>query len=294
MLEETQSKSKPVEDQRPPLEIALEKKEAKISQLKRKLKTANQKIRRNAAKIKSMKELITELRDKKLIEPNCQDVLDKLFSGVPLEMMTRMVKKKGKGAKYSATLKCFATTLQFYSAKAYEYVRKTFGKSLPSQRQVRRWYSKIQADPGFTESSFVSLSQKVKDNDDQNHPTLVALQLDEMAIKKYLSWDGVKFRGYVDIGNDADPDDDSPMAKDALVFMAVSVNGYWKVPIAYFLIDGLNASERANLVKIAIKKLSDIKITVTALTCDGPTVNRAMMTNLGINTFHFINVWVAQ
>lgn len=34
--------------------------------------------------------------------------------------------------------------------------------------------------------------------------------------------------------------DNVPLAKNALVFMAVCVNGGWKVPIRYFLIDSMN------------------------------------------------------
>ena len=51
--------------------------------------------------------------------------------------------------------------------------------------------------------------------------------------------------GYVD-------DDSSPVAKDVLVFMAISVISSWKVPCAYFSIDGLSGSEHAKLVKLCI------------------------------------------
>ena len=87
------------------------------------------------------------------------------FSGVLLEMMKRMTsgKKTGKGYKYSPELRSFALTLQFYSSKAYEFVRKTFNLSLPHQRQMRRWYSKIPAEPGFTQPSFEALSLKVEE-----------------------------------------------------------------------------------------------------------------------------------
>ena len=47
-------------------------------------------------------------------------------------------------------------------------------------------------------------------------------------------------RGYVDIDNGLENNEDSPIAKDALVFMAVSINGSWKIPIAYFFIDGMS------------------------------------------------------
>ena len=103
--------------------------------------------------------------------------------------------------------------------------------------------------------------------------------LDEMAIKKNVSWDGTR---YVDIGsNETDEDDSLPVAKDALVFMVVAINSSWKVPIAYFFIDGLSGVERANLVTIAIKKLHDVGVEVISLTCDGPSCHFAMMSNLG-------------
>jgi hypothetical protein len=47
--------------------------------------------------------------------------------------------------KYPAELRSFAMTLQFYSPKAYEYVRKTFkfNHALPNQYVIRSWLSKI-------------------------------------------------------------------------------------------------------------------------------------------------------
>lgn len=56
-----------------------------------------------------------------------------------------------------------------------------------------------------------------------------------------------KFIGYVDYGTQLDSDS-LPPAKEALTFMLNSLNGNWKVPIGYFLIDGLNSKEKANLI----------------------------------------------
>lgn len=53
-----------------------------------------------------------------------------------------------------------------------------------------------------------------------------------MAIKKNISWDGKKYHGYVDLGNSV-VDDALPAAKDAQVFMVVSLNQSWKVPCGY-------------------------------------------------------------
>jgi len=41
--------------------------------------------------------------------------------------------------------------------------------------------------------------------------------------------------------------DGLPRAKEALVFMLVAINSNWKIPVAYFLVNGLNSQEKANL-----------------------------------------------
>ena len=53
---------------------------------------------------------------------------------------------------------------------------------------------------------------------------ICSLMLDEIAIKKHVSWDGYRFRGFVDAGNGTD-DDSYPVAKNALVSMVVNGNG---------------------------------------------------------------------
>ena len=207
--------------------------------------------------------------------------MERDFSSVPLALLKRMNSNSGKGCKYSPELKSFALTLQFYSSKVYEFVRKTFNLALPHHVQVRKWYSKIPAEPGFTEPAFKALQFKVEEANKKGQKVICSLMLDKMAIRKYVSWDGVKFRGYVDVGNGAEENDSSPVAKDALVLMTVSVNGSWKVPCGYFLVDGLSGKERANLVQVCIKKLSDVGIEVVSLTCDGPSCHFTMLQQLG-------------
>ena len=199
-------------------------------------------------------------------------------------MFKRIIEGKAgkKGCKFPPELKSFALTLQFYSSKAYEFVRKSLNNVLPCQSQVRKWYSNIPADPGFTEPAFKILEEKATEMGNKNSPLLCALMLDEMSIKKNIQWTGLTYLGFVDLGNGASDDDDSaPLAKDALVFMVVHVNGSWKVPCAYFLIDGLNGQERANLVQICIQRLADVGVRVVSLTCDGPSCHFSMLSHLG-------------
>ena len=105
--------------------------------------------------------------------------------------------------------------------------------------------------------------------------------LDEMAIKKHISWDGKRFLGYVDLGNGV-KDHSFPVAKGALVLMVVSVNGAWKIPCGYFFVDGLSGIERTNLVKVCIERLHDAGVIVVSLTCDGPACHFSMLTELGV------------
>ena len=66
--------------------------------------------------------------------------------------------------------------------------------------------------------------------------------MDEMAIEKHVEWDGKQFRGYADFGTGVQ-DDTLPPATEARVFMVVEVHGNWKLPIACFLIEGLNGGD---------------------------------------------------
>jgi len=87
----------------------------------------------------------------------------------------------------------------------------------------------------------------------------------EMAIRTYAEWDGQKYCWFVDLVTGIDDNDSLPLAKDALVFMVVAVNSTWKVPYAYFLVNGLSGIEYANLIKICLRKLLDVGVKVISL-----------------------------
>lgn len=91
------------------------------------------------------------------ISTECASLLDGL-DDVPQEILQRIQKKKNA---FSENLKQFATTLHFYSPKAYDYVRENLHLALPHPQTIRRWYSSISADPGFTVASFTALKSHV-------------------------------------------------------------------------------------------------------------------------------------
>ena len=107
--------------------------------------------------------------------------------------------------------------------------------------------------------------------------------IDEMVNHTHAEWDGQKYCWFVDLGTGVDDNDSLPLAKDALVFMVVAVNSTWKVPYAYFLVNGLSGIQHANLIKICLRKLLEVGVKVISLAFDGPSCHFSMLSELGVN-----------
>ena len=142
---------------------------------------------------------------------------------------------------YSPELRTFALTLHFYLPHAYRYVRKMFDTCLPHPRTITKWNQTIDVRPGFTTEAFSALKARTCLRRSKAQPLICALMMDEVAIRQHVEWDGQKFQGYIDMGTGLD-DDGMPIAKEALTFMVVGVNDSFKVPVGYFLIDGLGGT----------------------------------------------------
>lgn len=75
------------------------------------------------------------------------------------ESLCEIIERKlnGKKLAFSNELKKFAVTLQYYSTKAYNFVRKQFLNVLPHPRTLSKWYHIINGEPGFTKETFNTL-----------------------------------------------------------------------------------------------------------------------------------------
>lgn len=139
---------------------------------------------------------------------------------------------KGKKLPFTPEMRKFAITLQFHSNKAYNFVRKSFKNVLPHPKTISKSYTVVNGDPGFTQVAFQCIEDKAK-----NKTVICNIVLDEMSIKEIIEWDGTKMHGFVDMSTNIDTENDNSVrAKNALVFMAVGVNGHWKMDI--FLLRG--------------------------------------------------------
>ena len=132
----------------------------------KRLKLSQQRSRRLAKKVKSMETVIRDLKEKNLLSQQAAENLSASFSGGALELIKRCM-NKGQNSKavYPAELRAFALTLQFYSARAYDYVRQTFNNCLPHPKTLSEWYSCINGDPGFHDEIFAALKEKAEQCD---------------------------------------------------------------------------------------------------------------------------------
>lgn len=178
--------------------------------------------------------------------------------------------------------------IEYCSPAAYKYVRKKFHNHLPAPETIRRWYKSINGEPGITTESMNILKQKAEEYKKEGKELLLAMMFDEMAIKKNVEWNEAesKFSGFVTCENTKTTQHGNEkahldIAKDALVFMVVGEN--FKIPVAYFLLNGLEALERAALAQDVIRHVNETGAKVISFTGDGLISNISVAKHLGCN-----------
>ena len=91
--------------------------------ISRKLKVARRRLVRQTQRMASMADIIQQLRSQ--TDTNTVELIERCFGHIPAEMLKRKLTLSSK-EPYSDDLRSFAMTLHFYSAKAYEFVRRSF------------------------------------------------------------------------------------------------------------------------------------------------------------------------
>ncbi|XP_036138235.1 uncharacterized protein LOC118644248 [Monomorium pharaonis] len=204
----------------------------------KKMRFAQQKIRRYKNQVITLKEILNKLKNNQLLNETQIDIIHML--GKPIgEIFKRLIMRKKNACvpkQYSPEIRSFALTLHYYSARAYEYVRDYFNKCLPHVKTLSSWYRSVNGEPGISSEALYSITERVKKS---NYTLFGSLLFDEMAIREHLEYDGSKFSGYIDLGENI-ACDDTILANQVLVFMIVCINGAWKIPISYYLIKGMS------------------------------------------------------
>lgn len=244
------------------------------TKLVKNLKRQNNRLKEKYA---TLKEVIQELKKRRFVDEALDDELSKGVENDEDIMKILFSRRKTPFSKFPPALRKFALTLHFYSPSAYKYLRDKFKKTLPHPHTLYRWYKSIDAEPGFTSEAFTILADKVSTS--PSSPLLCSLTVDEMAIRQQKIWTGTKYEGLVDMGIGFKESD--AKATQAYVFLLVSLDQSWTLPIAYFFVQSLTGEMKANLIEIALKKCHDVGVKVASLTFDGCKTNINCMKVLG-------------
>ena len=83
-----------------------------------------------------------------------------------------------------------------------------------------------------------------------------ALIIDGISIKEHITYDRQLGRafGFVDYGGNTDMGEKECKAKEALVCLLVGFRKYWKIPIAYFLLQGTKSGFLAGVIRECISR----------------------------------------
>ena len=254
----------------------------KVEYCNKQKKMSQRKVRRLTQKLKSVSEIVKDLKDKKFINKEGEDVLKSCSPSIA-ELIKRVGAKCENNGKrnttpFSPELKSFAIVLLSYSKHGYYYLRKSFNTCLPDPATVRKWVSKVRVNSGFNSQAFSSIKHKC---DNSKTPILVNIVQDEMAIRQHLEWDSKNknWVGFADVYSDSSKS--RPLAKEAINFLVVGVNQRWKINVGHFFINGLNATKRAELMKQCIMKLQMTGVRISSITFDGLSANLSMAEKLG-------------
>ena len=249
--------------------------------LRRRIKTLKQKLRRKERKIDCLADLIKKLKDEMHIANDVADLLEQNFSGISCEIFKSELVNKDRSAhghRYSDEIKKFALTLHFYSPHAYNFVRSIL--SLPCPSSLAHWTSSVNCEPGFFLDVFTFLQERAKDDLSYRDCALI---FDGMYIKAgvvYNQSDGC-YDGFVNFGKDISATDPDVIATEVLVFMLVGLQGHWKVPIGYFLINSITATNLYCLTSKALSLASCHGLNIYSISCDGYPSNIDSMRYFG-------------
>lgn len=109
---------------------------------KKKIQTLQQKVRRLNKKNASLKNILKELNEKHFINIDTHKVLSENIVATELFHHLNRSCAGMKKLKYSPAMRKFCLTLNFYSPRSYEYVRKVFNTCLPHPKTLAKWYTR--------------------------------------------------------------------------------------------------------------------------------------------------------
>lgn len=263
-----------------------------LSELRRDRKNLKEQLRRRNARVSTLTDMLELLKRNSLLEETVESICSTNFQkNLPFELFVNEIdnaSRSNTNKRYSEEIKQFCLTLQFYSPKAYDFLRQR--STLPDPSTIRRWLSTRECKPGI----LTEVIKYLKENSSKKEFRYlkdVALVYDAMSIRsgRWYCRKEDKFYGYCDLGG-IPTDDSEKYATEALFFCIVSYTHKFKVPVAYFLIDKINANLQSQLCEAVIKSLYEAGVVVHSLTSDATSSNIKTYETLMGHKFDFDNL----
>ena len=255
--------------------------QVEIIKLQKKVKVLKETVCQHNKCIQNMKQLMEDLKEKRLVSNQQHELLAHNFEGVSGHLFADQASNAKYGNKhsswYSLETKQFAVTLHYYSPKAYDFVCKVL--ALPHPSSIHSWAASVNCEPGFLCDIIKLLGGMVQNKSSASDVVLI---VDAMSLYKGTWWDPKEwcYVGTVDYGTGL-PEAEDELATEALVFMISSISGHWKHPIAYFLQNKISAEVLTQLIQDCIGLLHAEHLNVLALVFDGTFGNQSTAVQLG-------------
>ncbi|KZS04619.1 Uncharacterized protein APZ42_032401, partial [Daphnia magna] len=184
-----------------------------------------------------------------------------------------------QGARWTEITITHCIIFHARAPRVYEFMRKSGIIHLPCRHTLMAYTRKSTLETGVC-----SLVKKRLKSEGENLSEMekhCSLVLDEMTIdpgEEYIPQLD-KFVGKIDMGGIIDPNDSTKTATKMLGYILVGLNTYYKIPVAYFLVNQLIAKEQEALTVQVIKDVEG---------CGGGfKIERLVVDNLAVNTNMF-------
>lgn len=193
--------------------------------------------------------------------------------------------------RFDPIISSFARTIHYCAPFAYSTL-KIFLPWLPAISTITRWNRTSDYEPGIHEKILEYVSQLSKQERKKGKNLVFNLTFDEVHLKQREIWNpnSSKWIGCTDYGGDFQEKASKKgpnLAKKALVFMLVAINGGFKTSVAYYLCNSTDGEDRSVLLKNVLVKLHEKDIDVRGLTFDGDKANVKACEKLGAN-FNYV------
>lgn len=154
---------------------------------------------------------------------------------------------------------------------------------MPDSRTISRWYQNLNCDPGFTEEALNTLELLAKREQTSGRTVICQMVFDEIYIFSQVQKIGNKQYGMAEFGDLMGKDGKPAVATQLLVFMVVSIDSKWKIPIGYFPFWSMDAEQKSDIITKAVLRVEETGVKIIGLTFDGSPINFSVMNVLGVD-----------